>query len=85
MQITMTRDEIETHYEDEWVLLEDPIIDERKRIAGGKVLCHSANRDEIDKAALTLRPKHSAFLYIGDYPDNILLNLWVHTSTQIVS
>lgn len=71
----MTLADMEKQFYGEWVLLEDPYLDEHKQVAGGKVLCHSKNRDERDQAAMRLRPKHSAFLYIGPAPDNIRFNL----------
>lgn len=71
----MTLAEIEEKFEGEWILLEDPYLDERKQVAGGKLLCHSKNRDEVYRKAMELRPKHSAFLYTGPTPDNILINL----------
>lgn len=75
MNDVMTMSEIEKQFDNEWVLLEDPILDERKQVAGGKVLYHSKNRDEVDQVAMRLRPKHSAFLYTGPIPENILINL----------
>jgi hypothetical protein len=71
----MTLAEIEKQYDREWVLLEDPYLDEKKQVAGGKLLFHSKNRDEVDQVALKLRPKHSAFLFTGPMPDNIAINL----------
>lgn len=75
MNEIMTMSEIENRFNGEWVLLEDPFLDERKQIAGGKLLFHSKNRDEVDQAAMTLRPKHGAFLYMGPMPENIAINL----------
>ncbi len=74
MNEVMTLEEIKKQFDGEWVLLEDPYLDEHKQVAGGKVLCHSKNREERDQMAMRLRPKHSAFLYMGPTPDNILLN-----------
>jgi hypothetical protein len=71
----MTLAEIEMQFDNEWILLEDPVLDERKQVAGGKLLFHSKNRDEVYQAALRLRPKHAAFLYTGPMPDNIAINL----------
>jgi hypothetical protein len=71
----MTITEIEEQFNGEWVLLEDPYVDERKQVAGGKLLAHSKNRNDVYQAALRLRPKHSAFLYMGPMPDNVWGNL----------
>ena len=71
----MTRLEIEEHFDGEWILLEDPYLNERKEIAGGKLLAHGKNRDEVYAVALRLRPKHSAAFYLGPMPENIAINL----------
>ncbi len=70
----MTLAEIENRFDGEFILLEDPYEDEFKRVAGGKLLFHSKNRDEVYQEALRLRPKHSAFLYLGPMPDDIWIN-----------
>lgn len=71
----MTMSNIEEQFDNEWILLADPIIDERRQVAGGNLLFHSKNRDEVYQAALRFRPEHAAFLYIGPMPDNIAINL----------
>ena len=65
MDEVLTIDEIKDRYADEWVLLENPVVDKYQRVTEGRVLCHSKDRDEVDRTALKLRPKHSAFLYTG--------------------
>jgi hypothetical protein len=75
MNEVMTMAEIEKQFDNEWVLLEDPYLDERKQVAGGKLLFHSKDRDEVYRKALELRPKHGAFLYTGPMPDYIAINL----------
>jgi len=75
MNEVMTLAQIEKQFDGEWVLLEDPILDENKQVAGGRVLFHSKNRDEVDRVAIRLRPKHAAFLYTGPTPENVLINL----------
>ena len=71
----MTMSEIEKQFDNEWILLEDPVLDERKQVAGGKLLYHSKSRDEVYQAALRFRPKHAAFLCTGPMPDHIAINL----------
>ncbi len=63
-------DQIKTRYDSEWILLEDPETDETLHVRRGKILWHSKNRDEVYQKALELRPKHSAFLYTGEFPDD---------------
>ena len=71
----MTMTEIKKQFDGEWILLEDPYIDERKQVAGGKLLAHSKHRDDVYAKAMELRPKHSAFLYMGPMPDNIWISM----------
>ena len=61
--------EIETRFDAEWVLLEDPQVNERLEVLSGKVLWHSKDRDEVYRKAIELRPQHSAFLYMGTIPE----------------
>lgn len=70
----MTVCEIKEHYDNEWILLEDPVLDERKLVAGGKVRCHSKNRDDVYNKAVELRLRHSTFHYTGPTPENIFIN-----------
>ena len=57
--------EIQERFDHEWVLLEDPELDSNLQVIRGKVLFHSKDRDELDRRALELRPRHSAILYNG--------------------
>ena len=41
MNEEMTIEEIESRFDSEWVLIEDPRTDEQLKILGGKVLYHS--------------------------------------------
>ena len=60
--------DIKARYESEWVLLEDPQLNEQLDVLSGRVLCHSKDRDEVYQKAVELRPKHSAVLYTGTIP-----------------
>src|SRR5689334_17952314 len=46
MADSLTRDEIQSRFDSEWVLLEDPQLNEYQEVIGGKVLWHSKDRDE---------------------------------------
>jgi hypothetical protein len=69
MDKEMTIEEIESQFESEWVLIEDPRTDEALRVLGGKVLFHSKDRDEVYRKAVSLRPKRSAVIYTGEIPE----------------
>ncbi|HNS23080.1 MAG TPA: hypothetical protein PKH24_21455 [Sedimentisphaerales bacterium] len=69
MNAEMTIEEIESQFESEWVLIEDPRTDATLRVLGGRVLHHSRDRDEVYRKAVTLRPKRSAIIYTGEIPE----------------
>lgn len=75
MSEVLTLAEIKSRFASEWVLLEDPQSASGLEIRGGKVLCHSKSRDEVYRAALKLRPKHSAIVYTGKLPDDMVVAL----------
>src|SRR5438874_1974268 len=62
---TLSIREIERRFKSEWVLVQDPRTDEQMRVLGGKVLCHSKDRDEVYRYAIKVRPKRFAMLYLG--------------------
>jgi len=64
----MTLLEIQSSFDAEWVLMEDPEVTESLQVKRGKVLWHSKDRDEVYHKARELRPKHSAILYTGRLP-----------------
>lgn len=70
MDKEMTIEEIESQFDSEWVLIEDPRTDEALNVLGGKVLCHSKDRDEVYRKAVSLRPKRSAVVYTGEIPED---------------
>ena len=75
MSETLTRDEIEARFDSEWVLIEDPVVDDQLRVVRGKVVHHSKDRDEVDRKMIELRLKSSATLYTGKMPENTAIVL----------
>jgi hypothetical protein len=69
MNEQMTIEEIESQFDSEWVLIEDPRTDEELKLLGGRVLHHSKDRDEVYRKAVSLRPKRSAVIYTGEIPE----------------
>lgn len=65
MNDVMTMAEIESQFDSEWVLVGDPKTNEVLEVENGRVLCHSKDRDEVDRKLLELRPKRFAMLYLG--------------------
>jgi hypothetical protein len=75
MDEIMTAAEIESRFDGEWVLVADPEVDEQLRVVRGKVVCHSKDRDEVDRKMIELRLKSSATLYTGKMPENTAIVL----------
>jgi hypothetical protein len=67
----MTIKEIESEFDSEWVLVQDPETNEGREVVGGKVLHHSKDRDEVYRRAIamTQRPKRFAILFTGSMPE----------------
>ena len=70
MDQEMTFQEIEAEFDSEWVLVGDPETDDHLNVIKGKVLCHSKDRDEVYRRMVEIRPKRSAMLFTGDFPEN---------------
>ena len=75
MQEIMTLHEMQSRFEAEWVLVEDPEFDEQSQVVRGKVIFHSKSRDELDEKDQELRPKSAAYLYTGAIPENTAIAL----------
>lgn len=71
MDEVLTLAEIEARYPDEWILVEDPELDEQLEVVRGKVVAHSPDREEFDREIVTLQPQSSAFVYTGSVPDDV--------------
>jgi len=67
--------EIQTRFKSEWVLLGDPETTESLEVRGGKVLWHSKDRDEVYRKARELRSRHSAIVYTGTLPEEMVVVL----------
>jgi hypothetical protein len=71
MDELLTLDEIQSRFDSEWVLVEDPVLTKGLEIVRGRVVWHSRDRDEVYQKAIELRPKHAAFLYTGTMPEDM--------------
>ena len=72
---TITIAEIQSRFQSEWVLLEDPQTNESLDVKSGKVLYHSKDRDEVYRKAIELHPKRFAMLFTGVIPENTAIVL----------
>lgn len=71
----MTVDEIHERFDSEWVLLGDPVVDDKLKVLSGTVLYHSKDREEVYKKAIELRVKRIATIYTGPTPEHIITRL----------
>src|SRR5437588_276401 len=69
----LTVDQIKSRYKSEWVLLKDPVLAKGPRLIKGEVVAHSKDRDEIDRVAMRLKLKSSAFLFTGQVTGDFVL------------
>ena len=76
MDEIMTLEEINSHFDSEWILIADPEVDEHLEIIRGRVVCHSKDRDEVYRHAIALPPpKRYAVLYTGKMPEGTAIVL----------
>ena len=62
----LTFKQIERRHGSEWVLLDDLDVDKYLHIKRATVLAHSPSHDKVFRQAMKLKPKHFAFIYIGE-------------------
>ena len=75
MDSIMSLMEIQENFSSEWVLVEDPVTTPSLQVQAGKVLWHSKDREEIYRKVQELRPRHSAILYTGTIPEDMVIVL----------
>lgn len=75
MNEVLSLEEIKRRYETGWVLLENPQHDEYGRVSGGKLIIHSRDRNEVYGKGVELRPRHAAYLFIGEMPEDVIFAL----------
>lgn len=75
MNEVMTIQDIEKTFESEWVLVADPELTPQSEVISGKVIYHCADRDELYRKMGELKPKHSAILYTGSIPEDLVMML----------
>jgi hypothetical protein len=68
MDEVLTIAEIESRFDSEWVLIEDPLTDESLEVHSGTVRCHGKDREEVYRRAVKIRPKRFAIVYTGTMP-----------------
>ena len=72
MNERMTRAEIESKFDSEHVLLDEPETDEHLHVLGGTVVFHSKSEEEVYRKAAELRLKRIAYLYTGKIAEDAI-------------
>lgn len=71
MNEVLSMSEIESRFPAEWVLIDDLQVNEAQEIKAGRVVCHSKDREEVDRRAIGLKPKWFAVLFAGSPPNDL--------------
>lgn len=67
--------QIESQFQSEWVLIEEPQTDEALAVQSGAVRWHSKDREEVYRKAVETHPKRFAILYTGKMPQDTAIVL----------
>ncbi len=70
MDDVLTVAEMESRFLAEWLLVEDPELNDALEVHSGVVRYHSKDRDEVYRKAVELRPRQFAVLYTGEIPND---------------
>ncbi|MYC30134.1 MAG: hypothetical protein F4X65_08610 [Chloroflexi bacterium] len=71
MNEVMTWAEIEAAFDGEWVLIENPETTPVLEIVRGKVVFHGRDKSLVQKKMKELQLTRSAFLFVGEHPDDV--------------
>jgi hypothetical protein len=71
MSEIMTFEEIKLHYDGEWVLIAYTETDEDLQVVKGKVIAHSANKEDIYQALESATDQPLAIEYMGQVPEDL--------------
>ena len=67
----MTFEEIEQNYKGQWVLIAYTETDEDLQVVKGKVIAHSANKEDIYQALANVGEQPLAIEYMGQVPEDL--------------
>jgi hypothetical protein len=73
MKNVFTMKQLEARYSGEWVLLVDPVHNELMEPSRGELVFHSKDRDEVYKKAHGRKDAHTAILYVGKIPEDLVV------------
>ena len=67
----MTFEEIEQNYDGQWVLIAYTETDEDLQVVKGKVIAHSANKEDVYQALAEAGEQPLAIEYMGRVPEDL--------------
>lgn len=67
----MTFEEIEQNYDGQWVLIAYTETDEDLKVVKGKVIAHSANKEDVYQALAEAGEQPLAIEYMGSVPEDL--------------
>jgi hypothetical protein len=78
MNEILTIEDINARFPSEWVLINDPQVDEQLHVLGGLVLWHSKDRDEVYQKVDELLPPPRRFTvwFTGPFPEECSTWWW---------
>ena len=69
MNQVMTWEEIESAFDGEWVLIEDPELTHALKVIKGKVVFHSKDQGKVYQKMGEFPKLNHAIRYIGEFPE----------------
>ncbi|MDJ1183338.1 hypothetical protein [Roseofilum casamattae] len=67
----MTFQEMEHHYQGEWLLIAYTALDDRMQVTEGEVLAHSPNPSHIYDVLASIPEQPLAIEYVGQMPEDV--------------
>jgi hypothetical protein len=71
----LTIEQIKARYPSEWVVIDDPVLDDALEVLSGKVISHGLDRNAVYAAAKSSQPRDLACLYLGELPTDLIFAL----------
>lgn len=75
MKKVLTMKELEARYSGEWVLLVNPVHNKLMEPIRGELIFHSKDRSDVYKQAHKRKDPHTAILYVGKLPEDLVVVL----------
>lgn len=71
MDVIQSIEEIKAQYPEEWVVINNPQVDDSLEVLAGEVVCHSPDRDELHEKIMTLHLTDFAVRCFKRWPEGM--------------